>query len=133
MWMSGLDNQSKKKKKKEYRRLCVQPIRYIDRKFMMYQVGNAGSVNSYSLCIDPNPMICDTNLDVPHFPQVDDVVTVHSDLSYFVVAEVDAKNRTFLCHPLKKVGHSNPRWTKASELVTYSFEALKSNVAFNTN
>ena len=34
-------------------------------------------------------MICDTNLNVPHFPQVDDVVTVHSELSYFVVLKTE--------------------------------------------
>lgn len=75
-------------------------------------------------------------VDVPHYPdQVNEVVSVHtgSSNSYFVVMEVDAENKTFLSHPLKKVGYTNPRWTKASELVTYSFDKLIYNVPFNTN
>ena len=64
--------------RREFRQLCVQPTEFIDRKVMLYPVTNSRGSLSYFLTIDPDRLVTCTDVTVPHYPQVDDVVRLCS-------------------------------------------------------
>ena len=118
---------------KHYRQLCIQPIRYIDRrKVMMYHIDGQRARNVYSLCIDPSLSSFISSGDVPHFPEVNDVVNIEGEEgSRFVVVDVDVENKEFQCSPLRKIGSVNYRWVEAStQLYTYRFDQIYCNVPY---
>lgn len=58
---------------KDYRRLCVYPLRLIDRKVMLYPTDI--STTSF-LVIDPDHPIEVKDINVPYYPSIGDVVQV---------------------------------------------------------
>ena len=119
---------------REFRRLCVQPTEFIDRKIMLYPVNNSRGSLSYYLITDPDcPVICE-NVTVPHYPQVGDVVRLNSPDEIKLVSSVDADNKCCCCHPMRKVGGRNSRWTvNRSIQQTVSFLNILCNISYRTN
>ena len=114
--------------RKQYRRLCIQPVRYIERKVMLYAIDTRH--NQY-LCIDPNHCVSISTIDVPHYPELSEVVEVKGSV-YFIVAEVEAETEQVKCHPLYKVGSFNPRWKPSLlETVTQPFSDIIRNIPYD--
>ena len=78
---------------REFRRLCVQPTEFIDRKIMLYPINNTQGLLSHYLIIDPDSHVICENVTVSHYPQVGDVVRLNSSDKIELVSSVDADNK----------------------------------------
>ena len=120
--------------RREFCRLCVQPTEFIDRKIMLYPVNNSQGSLSHYLTIDPDCLVICENVTVTHYPQVGDVVRLNSPDEIKLVSSVDADNKCCCCHPMRKVGGRNSRWTvNRSIQQTVSFLNILCNISYRTN
>ena len=78
---------------REFRRLCIQPTEFIDRKIMLYPINNTRDLLSHYLIIDLDCHVICENVTVPHYPQVGDVVRLNSSDKIELVSSVDADNK----------------------------------------
>ena len=102
-------------------------MRYIERKVMLYAIDPRR--NQY-LCIDPNHCVSITAIDVPHYPEANEIVEVKGG-AYFIVARVERETEQVICNPLHKVGSLNPRWKPSLlETVTQPISNIICNIAF---
>lgn len=60
---------------RQFRRLCVQPLRYVDRKVMLYPVGER---QPQYLVIDPEGPIDLENVTIPYLPGEQEVVLINN-------------------------------------------------------
>ena len=119
---------------REFRCLCVQPTEFIDRKIMLYPVNNSRGLLSYYLITDSDCLVICENVTVPHYPQVGDVVRLNSPDEIKLVSSVDADNKCCCCHPMRKVGGRNSRWTvNCSIQQTVSVLNILCNISYRTN
>ena len=88
--------------RKQYRWLCIQPVRYIERKVMLYAIDTRH--NQY-LCIDPNHCVSITAIDVPHYPEVNEIVEVKCVLH---CSRSGKGNRASDMQPSAQSGKSQP-------------------------
>ena len=120
--------------RREFRQLCVQPTEFIDRKVMLYPVTNSRGSLSHFLTIDPDRLVTCTDVTVPHYPQVDDVVRLCSPDELKLVLAVDADNKRFCCYPMRRVGGRNSRWTvNRSTQQTITFDNILCNISYCMN
>lgn len=89
--------------RREYRRLCLTPLHFIDRKVMVYKLDNESSC----LMIDMDgPVVCRT-VGIPYYPNPGEVVKVKTN-GHLLVETVN--NQTVQGHELRRVNGTNPRW-----------------------
>ena len=93
---------------RQFRRLCVQPLRYVDRKAMLYPVGER---QPQYLVIDPEGPIDLEDVTIPYLPSEQEVVLINNGTLVHVSA-VTANKVTG--YPLRKIAGRNPRWTYQS-------------------
>ena len=75
---------------REFRRLCIQPTEFIDRKIMLYPINNTRDLLSHYLIIDLDCHVICENVTVPYYPQVGDVVRLNSSDEIKLLSSVDA-------------------------------------------
>ena len=100
--------------KRDFKRLCLQPLRLLDRKVIFHknQISNA----LYFLSIDLEKPINILNPVVPHYPTRGEVVEIvlNGATKMVLVESVDEINQKFNGYRLVKVGGRNPRYKKAN-------------------
>ena len=116
--------------RKQYKRLCIQPVRYIEHKFMLYTTDTR---HNHYLCIDPNHCVSVSSINIPHYPAINDVHVIEVEgNAYSTVADVDTDSDEVKCHPLCEVGGCNPRWKLSLlETVTHPFSNIIRNIRYD--
>ena len=115
---------------REFRRLCIQPTEFIDRKIMLYPINNTRDLLSHYLIIDLDCHVICENATVPHYPQVGDVVRLNPSDEIKLVSSVNA-DKCCCCYPMCKVGGRNSHWTvnrTCCVLITNNFIPETANV-----
>lgn len=87
----------------QFRRLCVQPLKYVDRKVMLYPVGDR---QRHYLVIDPEGPLDLEDVTIPYLPNEQEVVLMDNGTLVHVSA-VTANRITG--YPLRKIAGRNPR------------------------
>ena len=68
--------------RKQYKRLCIQPVRYIERKVML---STTNTRHNHYLCIDPDPCVSVSTINIPPYPAINDEIEVEGN-AYCTVA-----------------------------------------------
>ena len=90
---------------KHYAQRCVQPLRLVDRKVILYPEKRENP--RHFLIIDPNPPIALTSVTVPYYPEANEVIQTSSNILILVTV---VTSHSFTGHVLKKIGATNPRY-----------------------
>lgn len=93
---------------RQFRRLCVQPLKYVDRKVMLYPVGDR---QLHYLVIDPEGPVDLEDVTIPYLPNEQEVVLMNNGTLVHVSAVTG--NRV-TGYPLRKIAGRNPRWAYQS-------------------
>ena len=97
--------------RRDFRRLCVQPLSNILRKVMIYKFEG----NNH-LIIDPECPVIPADIQVPVFPKVTEIIQTLDD-KLVQVTSINTESKTVHGFLLRKVGGRNPRWSiQRSEL-----------------
>lgn len=92
---------------RQFRSLCVQPLKYVDRKVMLYPVGD----RQLQYLIDPEGPVDLEDIAIPYLPKEQEVVLMNNGALVHVSA-VASKEVTG--YPLRKITGRNPCWTYQS-------------------
>ena len=101
--------------KRDYRRLCLTPLHFLDRKVMLYPDSER---QSSWITIDPDcPVHCE-QIKIPYFPKPGEVVKTRNScgFSHLLVTSIQDQE-TVQGHQLRPVKGST-RWTASNELKT---------------
>ncbi len=128
LWTATSGPVSHKMVARDFRCLRVQPLKYIDRKVMMYPMPSANRVQYY-LTIDPDGPLDLDKCSIPYFPEEHEIVSV-KDTTFVYVDRIDESRKTLEGFPLRKIGGRNTRWTLQPEKQEYSLLNVTKPVEF---
>ena len=98
--------------KRDYRRLCLTPLHFLDRKVMLYPDSER---SSSWITIDPDRPVYCKEIKIPYFPNTGEVVKTRNSygFSHLLVTSVQDE-QTVLGHQLRPVQGST-HWTASKE------------------
>ena len=112
---------------RQFRCLCVQPLKYVDRKVMLYPIA-MGSRQLQYLVIDPEGPVDLEDVTIPYLPKEQEVVLMNNGAVIHVSAV--GSNRV-TGYQLRKIVGRNPRWTYQSrEPSQYSVLDVVRNIQY---
>ena len=113
---------------RQFRRLCVQPLKYIDRKVMLYPLSDRPQ---QYLVIDPEGPLDLEDVDIPYLPKEQEVVRLTNNTLVYVVS---VASNTVTAYPLRRIAGRNPRWTyQTREPQYYSVLDIVCNIVYEKN
>ena len=109
---------------RDYRRLCVYPLKQLDRKVIIYPLQSPS--NSYLVIAPDQPIICES-IHIPYYTNSGDVIQVETtcrSCTYMLVVSVEDNSHTVKGYVLKKVRGPVKRWSLSSDTTSISFEHM---------
>lgn len=105
--------------RKDYRRLCVYPLNFLDRQVVVYP---ADSSRSSFLIIDPDAPITVKDINIPYYLKANDVVRVKLNTRTLLVQakQVNHEKQCFHGHELRQVRGCSDRFNILSRTITFN-------------
>ena len=110
---------------KDYRKLCVYPLRLIDRKVILYPADMSAS--SF-LVIDPDHPVSVKDITITYYPSINNVVQMKAAARLVLVKEINDTESTFWGHELRQIRGCAGRFSITTKIIRANCSSVECQI-----